>query len=141
MTELEIFNSNKLIAEFMGVKPCKKHPDKQCFLTIKDNKHSNLQYFHLLKYHKSWDWLMPVIDKIESLDLRKNGYDFPKVKFLGDHVEIFAYSEYRSDYVYWKEWMDIAGNWHKHVHQTNSKIEAAYQVVVEFIKWYNSEKK
>ena len=58
--------NNRLIAEFMGVKPCLKHPDKQCFLKIKDNKNPSLQYWHLLKYHKSWDWLMPVIDKILS---------------------------------------------------------------------------
>ena len=60
----EIIEGNKLIAEFMGAKPCKQHPNTQLFLTIKDNKNPSLQYWHLLKYHKSYDWLIPVIRKI-----------------------------------------------------------------------------
>ena len=129
--------NNRLIAEFMGAKPCKQHPNNQLFLTIKDNKNPSLQYWHLLKYHKSWDWLMPVIDKIESLDIRGNDYDFPKVKFLGDHIEIFIYATYRSDYIYWKPWIDLRGNLHNHPKQYNSKIEAVYAAIIEFIEWYN----
>ena len=66
MTEQEIIDNNRIIAEFMGAKPCKQHPNTQLFLTIKDNKNPSLQYWHLLKYHISWDWLIPVIDKILS---------------------------------------------------------------------------
>ena len=44
--------NNRLIAEFMGAEG---HPLDQ------------------MKYHTSWDWLMPVIEKIETL-----GYNFEK---------------------------------------------------------------
>ena len=45
-------NSNKLIAEFMGV--------DQVDIDTWYDEHNEL------KYHKSWDWLMPVVEKIES---------------------------------------------------------------------------
>ena len=66
MTEQEIIDNNRIIAEFMGAKPCKQHPNTQLFLTIKDNKNPSLQYWHLLKYHTSWDWLIPVFNKVYS---------------------------------------------------------------------------
>ena len=58
MKEREQENNNKLIAEFMQY----------------DNKSVGLyDYGHtpnneILKYHTSWDWLMPVINKIRSMD-------------------------------------------------------------------------
>ena len=44
-------NNNKLIAEFMGWKPNEHH---WCLNGDKD-----------LQYHTSWDWLIPVVNKIE----------------------------------------------------------------------------
>ena len=163
MNNQEILDGNKLIAEFMEFKKCNcirnengRHYDYHLsdkFELIKEVKiciegehgtgleNQDICFIEDLKFHSSWDWLMPVVDKIESLDLRKNGYDFPKVKFLGDHIEIFIYATYRSDYIYWQPWVDLRGNWHNHPKQCNSKIEAAYKVVVEFIEWYNKNKK
>ena len=53
---------NGLIAEFMGVN----------VITLDDVRENNKNYYSSrdgylnddLKYHTSWDWLMPVIDKI-----------------------------------------------------------------------------
>ena len=45
-------NNNKLIAEFMGWKPNEHH---WCLNGDKD-----------LQYHTSWDWLMPVVHKIDE---------------------------------------------------------------------------
>jgi len=51
---------NKLIAEFMGM----KYSDKRSF--------NNGEWTHsvrsLSKFHTSWDWLMPVVEKIEFLE-------------------------------------------------------------------------
>ena len=44
---------NKLIAEFMGAEP-----DKKTFFRTGE---------HVYLYHASWDWLMPVISKIETV--------------------------------------------------------------------------
>ena len=56
-------NDNKLIAEFMGAEP-----DKKTFMRTGEKV-----YF----YHTSWDWLMPVVQKIEdylSDNVGKVGY-------------------------------------------------------------------
>ena len=107
MTEQEILDSNKIIAEFMGAKPCKQHPNTQLFLTIKNNKNPSLQYWHLLKYHKSWDWLIPVIDKIHS-------------------------SNYYVDY-----YLSELGQFNNGIHINTKIIEVSFNVFVKYIKWYN----
>ena len=74
--------------------------------------------FDDLHFHESWDWLMPVVEKIESL-----GYELIiaesrcKINHNTDHSieEVIN--------------IDIIG----------SKIEATYQVVVEFINEYNKQ--
>lgn len=50
MSEQEILEGNKLIADFMGINRAFDPRDK------------------IYKYHSSWDWLIPVIDKIHSSD-------------------------------------------------------------------------
>lgn len=110
MTNQEIIEGNAIIAKFRGAKPCKKHPDKQCFLKIKDNKNPSLQYWHLLKYHKSWDWLIPVIDEICS-------------------------SKYYLDY-----YLSDLGQFNDGIHINTKFISTTFESVVEYIKWYNKNK-
>ena len=45
---------NKLIAEFMGIKNSNG-------IVFQD---ANTKEFHPIKYHSSWDWLMPVVENI-----------------------------------------------------------------------------
>tara|TARA_R100000734_G_C3303357_1_gene93875 strand:+ start:497 stop:757 length:261 start_codon:yes stop_codon:yes gene_type:complete len=54
--------SNKLIAEFMGV--------DQVDIDYAFNEHGQL------KYHLSWDWLMPVIEKIQDKHLENPELDY-----------------------------------------------------------------
>ena len=49
---------NKLIAEFMGHEPIVKGDDVYYELN-----HIRLTSADDLRYHNSWDWLMPVVDK------------------------------------------------------------------------------
>ena len=65
----EIIEGNKLIAEFMD-KPPHIMPE-------------------LLKYHTSWDWLMPVVEKIGSLSYNDSNNKFqPSVeRFLENDIE------------------------------------------------------
>ena len=153
MSEQEIIEGNKLIAEFMGGEnhpfliPYIPEPDDIWFSVENhpEERHpdnGSMWKLNELKYHSSWDWLMPVVEKIESLNIRNNGYDFPKVKFLGDCVEIFTYATYRGTTFYWKGYMGLDGKCYNHLsNQKNSKIEAVWYAVVEFIKWYNQWKK
>ena len=74
-----------------------------------------------LKYHSSWDWLMPVIGKIESLGyfcmINKwtSVYTGPSASATESRIQITT----------------VEGE---------SKITNTYQAILQFIKWYNSQK-
>jgi len=59
MTEKQITESNKLIGKFMG-----HQSSTGSTYYFFGRYHKDVD----LKYHKLWDWLMPVIDKINKLD-------------------------------------------------------------------------
>ena len=54
-------NQNKLIAEFMGMKP--HHQDSSCMTRVDDTGSSEVVPVESMSYHTSWDWLMPVVQK------------------------------------------------------------------------------
>jgi hypothetical protein len=54
--------NNKLIAEFMGI----DQVDIDTWLETNSNLH----------YHTSWDWLMPVIEKIQDKHLENPKLDY-----------------------------------------------------------------
>jgi hypothetical protein len=67
--------NNKLIAEFMGANPFRESVNEDVLsyemYGLVENIEDGLDEKHFflpseMKYHTSWDWLMPVIDKIES---------------------------------------------------------------------------
>lgn len=64
MNEKEIIAGNKLIAEFMGIEKIVKTDG----ITFVDN---NTKMVYELKYHLSWEWLMPVIKKIDGLNMHR----------------------------------------------------------------------
>lgn len=104
--------NNKMIAEFMG-------------LNIDNGVQSDYME-HELKYHEDWNWLMPVVDKIESIDeeLEVFGGNFIKVSYSvqieNTSVTIWKHSD-RFDS---KRIIEINGN---------TKREATYKAVIEFI--------
>ena len=101
---------NKLIAEFMGV-------DIHEFVMNGGKK---------WEYHSSWDWLMPVVEKIENIvePITKKKYNIRINQ--GFFTEIFVSSGREDDFRISKS--------------ANTRREATYKAVVEFIKWYNKEK-
>ena len=54
---------NKLIAEFMGMTTSEIDESMMIFKTPQGN---DVIYLDELKYHESWDWLMPVLKKINE---------------------------------------------------------------------------
>lgn len=77
MTDKEILDGNKLIAEFMGAVTHKTAPgiispyitnDEVWYgnNTIPNEQRESSFKISELKYHSSWDWLMPVIGKLTS---------------------------------------------------------------------------
>jgi hypothetical protein len=112
MTAIE---GNKLIAEFMeceekGYYRWIRMPYPQAGKWVNERH---------LEYHTSWDWLMPVVEKIESLAafnviIFKRCCDVQDDNSVGDHIiEVTA---------------------------APSKIEAVYDAVLQFIQWYNQNK-
>ncbi len=103
-------NNNKLIAEFDGIK-------------IPKQTHNELNWiiydgvFQPMQYDYSWNWLMPVVEKIEAL-----GYT---VNIFSNMVHIY------SD----KHQIPLS------IDTTFNKLRATYQAVVEFINWYNKQRK
>jgi|TARA_R100000030_G_scaffold61298_3_gene46344 hypothetical protein len=74
-------NNNKLIAEFMGAEPDKK----TFFLKGKE------VYF----YHTSWDWLMPVVEKIYQLD--SNADFFGSINIEATYKEVVEFIKEYND--------------------------------------------
>jgi hypothetical protein len=102
---------NKLIAEFMG----SKHP------TIEDMyrlPHEDV-YWGELQYDYSWDWLMPVVQKIETMGCEV-------VHRVGD-CNIYKIDEEEN----YRCIIDI---------QETDKLRSTYKAVIKFIKDYNNGK-
>ena len=74
-----------------------------------------------MKYHSSWDWLMPVVEKIEALEI---GDTDMSVEIEGHNCLITLTHHDR---------------YHKYVAH-DSKINAVYASAVAFIQWYNQNK-
>jgi hypothetical protein len=107
--KIKIEDSNKMIAVFLGCKV------KGYIVYRLDNE--NISFVDDLKYHTSWDWLMPVVEKIEAM-----GYT------VVIHREATLISAYDNDLnCIWK-----TTKWDQEV-----KINHVYQAIVQFIQWYN----
>ncbi len=108
--------NNKLIAEFMEFEISHKINHVPSYLPncMKNSEHLKINNPDNLPFHSNWDWLMQVVEKIESL-----GYRIEIVK----HICRIHLSD--------KEKIIISEN--------IPKIEAVYNACIEFIKWYNDK--
>ena len=108
-----MINKNKLIAEFMGLK---EHKGSYYFI----NKEEWIPDVEL-EYHKSWDWLMPVVEKIEN--------------FIFDENNSYNVTIGSTNYCVIQ---DSNGNTIEIIKDNGkSKLETTYQAVVEFINQHN----
>jgi hypothetical protein len=110
--------NNKLLAEFLGYKTYKMngvlnvHYSEVNVRTIQDTH-----------YHTDWNWLMQVVEKIESL-----GYCL----IIGGRTTK-NYCEIRGEADdFTTKYSDSYGE---------TKIEAVYNACIEFVKWYNEQNK
>ena len=145
MKKEEIISGNKLIAVFMGyqyeaglgIEHCGWYKTiPSTFDTEKELRFGYREYLcrnDSIKYHKSWDWLMPVVEKIESLPKDNHHGKFGvhissntcSIQGTNLHKAIKNLSEYGA--VYMSDPNAIF----------NTKIESTWYNVVAFIKWYN----
>lgn len=112
MSEQEIIEGNKLIAEFMRVFT----DDSQWPYHV----HGDSWKLEGLKYHKSWDWLMPVVGKIH---LKKEVRD---VVVTPGATAIILHEGYPSMF--------------SPCRSENTSIIECWLVVIEFVKWCREKK-
>lgn len=105
-----IVENNKLIAEFMGME-----------LMSRTREGWQPSRFN---FHNSWDSLMPVVGKIESLGIGKR-----------DYTVRISYDICRVDYTDYKMREETPIVFKRTTNQRN-KIEAVYNAIAEFIQWY-----
>ena len=136
--------NNRLIAEFMGYEPkyilvdvdkYRGNHNLSDYPMAKEDCEYDISHFsdrygipdddmeiqeEELRYHTSWDWLMPVVEKIE----REYMY---AVQPCWEHCIIDKAGENIEDF----ERIEV---------DSSDKLSATYGAVVEFIKWYNENK-
>lgn len=138
-TEINILEGNKLIAEFMEMTTVTKYRHYDTgrlvnysykldaeynidpnfpIIVYKDKKNT---IFEELCYYSSWDWLMPVVIKINTMD----DFEFSTTIFTMD-----CNIQNKSGY--------IISNC-ECVYNPDELIKSVWSVVVEFINWYNSK--
>jgi len=127
---MNTIENNKLIAEFMGAFALDiEEEDGFWYLTDGLFPHGYDRIcFGAMKYASDWNWLMEVVDKIESLNVQKLSFNFNIQK---DRVSLYYahISEPKKQIEMYFEWGQ------------KTKIENLNKIVVEFIKWYNEQKK
>jgi len=112
--------NNRLIAEFMGVKTEKFASGILNFMYEVNGNNEGFEVGEL-SYHTSWDWLMPVVDKIEDMRDENNGC-------------LFNVSTIQT----WTEIIDCRTSDTIAEGDAETKIQSVFDAVVEFIKWHNS---
>jgi len=108
--------NNKLIAEFMGME---LGDDKTMYYDDAENLHPPTPVDEL-KFHTSWDWLMPVVEKIECTTTDNNDNSD---SFFNVMIEVFECNINGGDICICKS--------------GNTKHKAIYKAVVEFINQLN----
>jgi len=86
---METTENNKLIAEFMGLVYAPQNKRWRDWFT-EDGRRITFGIRIPLQYHKSWDWLMPVVREILTLiDINQSDYDASALKFevLDDDIK------------------------------------------------------
>lgn len=129
---------NRLIAEFMGWKLIipKYKGWKSIF-----NKYDRPVYWikkgvrvyipKHMEFHSSWDWLMQVVEKIESIHSKHHGYfgvhiSSNSCSIQGTNLHL-SLKDPKYGYVYTSDTEAIF----------STKLQSTFYNVVAFIKWYN----
>lgn len=121
-----IKDNNKLIADFMGY-------DFESWITLggspsrffkRGNRSDSFPY---AKYHESWDWLMPVVEKLNSWDWRVYMRAMPECSTTPSSCDIacMRYDDIEHESFFC---------------EGETLLKAVYAAIVEFIKHYNNQK-
>jgi hypothetical protein len=90
------------------------------FCKIDSSKCTEVVWLAKMKFHSSWDWLMPVVEKIEAMQNRDVD---ARITIERDTCNIY-FNNGTSQYEF--------NTW-----EQSNKLKCVYEHLVEFIKWYN----
>ena len=132
---MDIKEGNKLIAEFMG------HSLSGGIWYMPDYSHYAYKGTHSFKidcfkteqlsYNSSWDWLMPVVERIETISIYQ-------AEQYGSFPVSFAFLKVLNNYVVIVSCAALKFN---QIKMENAiRLTATHEAVIEFIKWYNKNK-
>jgi hypothetical protein len=112
----EIIEGNKLIDIFMNP----KHTIFDYWINWNDG-HGSLSHVETLEYHTSWDWLMPVVEKINKTKIPDNKFPANVIIYrttchINDDNQILVETASRG-----------------------SLIICVWEAVIQFITWYNQQ--
>lgn len=137
MNNILVKENNDKIAKFMGLTP-----DSLGFYSAADIRKLGIpfpQYMgngtNDLQFHKSYDWLMPVLEKIER-DLNYFLLAFPFSDDNGKYVMNLFYATFRYDTTDFREeaYVDVVN--------CETRKEAIFRAIGEFLdKYYSQEEK
>lgn len=133
---MDFLEKNGPIAEFMGAIKEQWYPKAKqqtgIHYAYPPNEFPDNEKYHsdnLLKYHSDWNWLMPVVTKIESIYDEHHGYFGVYISSNSCHIHGTKFNKSIDDpeygFVYFDEIV------------THTKLEATYIAVTRFIEWYN----
>ena len=146
MLKQEIESRNKAIAIFMGYGVVKwKFQDYTFgYAKLTDIKRfppsATFDLFYFieweLNYHLRWDWLMPVVDRIEKLTMLGQDYSI-RITIARNRTEIVNVPLYSPKTIRWADYnFDLGYDNH-----FESKLMGVFKVVSDFCIWYNKQKK
>lgn len=143
MEQQEILEGNKLITEFMGAVLHERNNGDYRYPDCGDGRLANVCHPSRMLYHEVWGWLMPVVEKIESLPINpyKQALDFGDIdgdieghfwfRRLTNNTEIFI------NVYFWQVDRQISGLIKEF--EGHTPISSLYLAVVAFIQWYNTQ--
>lgn len=137
MKKTEILNGNKIIVMFMLGASTTEQIEELKAVEGKNQLsacYALSESYDLMKYHESWDWLMPVVEKIEVHTMDWNG---DKIKHFDFRIQskyclVEGYTGVRQNGVYYQT---------AYGSSPESKIEEVYNAIVEMIKFFNDPDK
>lgn len=150
MMDKEIIEGNKLIAEFMGYEnlrsskeyPLYRIPDHSYEM---DNEFGTTEIIDTFEsnwdlcFDSSWDWLMPVVEKIGIQKMKVRVFGL-LLSDEGEEVNLIC-----ENFSIANRWVTIKFEYFRRYYEKtyyykedkSDKIESVWLAVVEFIKWYN----
>lgn len=120
---------NKLIAKFMGM--TYGDPNDDSVMIQMTSQGNEVLPIESMKYHISWDWLMPVVESIRNV----TSYDIDRfsteVIIYGDKTSIK--SKGYGDKEHSKSFFN------KSIRGKYNSIEHTYKAVLEYVEWHNTK--